>query len=151
MDDRTQSALGAPDLALSGFQLWVHGYAFNGPAECWLRVTAHCGSDGASVWASGILLETTDIDHFRRKVVAVHATLAGEATLDAMESNIRLSVVVTDHAGHLTVRAELSPAPHMQGHWFEFRSDQSFLPAVITQCDTILRRFPIPESRSKRV
>ncbi len=151
MDERTHAALGAPDLALCGFQLWVHGYAFDGPAENWLRVTAHCGANTASVWASGILLETTDIAHFRNGLDSVHATLAGRASLDSLELNIRLNVVVTDNAGHLGVRAELTPVPHSQGHWFEFQADQSYLPAVLAQCDAILARVPIREWRSMGV
>lgn len=48
---------GTPDLKLQGLQIWVHGRQFPDAADYWdgnwLRVTAHCGESGASVFATG--------------------------------------------------------------------------------------------------
>jgi hypothetical protein len=135
-------ALGVPDLVVCGFQLWVHGYAYDASADNWLRVTAHVGADGANVWTSGVLLESTDIAHFRRGVASMHGTLEGEALLSSMEANISVVMRVTDAAGHVSVRAEMRPT-YTHGHWFEFFADQSYLPTVLSQCDVVLERFPV--------
>ena len=53
MANPTTEDFGQPDIAFSGFQLWIHGGA---PQEFqdywdgnWLSVTAHCGAMGADV------------------------------------------------------------------------------------------------------
>jgi hypothetical protein len=57
--------LGEPALKVAGFQLWIHGRQFPDSTDYydgnWLRVTAHCGSSGASVWVQGAMLMVTDI------------------------------------------------------------------------------------------
>ena len=57
--------LGEPILKVLGFQLWVHGRQFEQATDYedgnWLRVTAHCGAAGASVWATGSILQAQDV------------------------------------------------------------------------------------------
>ena len=57
----TPEDLGRPDLKVAGFQLWVHGRELPETEDHddanWLRVTAHCGASGASVWAQGAILQ----------------------------------------------------------------------------------------------
>jgi hypothetical protein len=57
MNDRALGDLGAPDLKLEGLQIWVHGRQFPDLHDYWdgnwLRVTAHCGGSGASVFTTG--------------------------------------------------------------------------------------------------
>jgi hypothetical protein len=61
----TAEELGEPALRVAGLQLWVHGHQFQNSAEYfdanWLRVTAHAGAAGASVWASGAILMAPDL------------------------------------------------------------------------------------------
>lgn len=147
MDERTLSQLGAPDLELAGFQLWVHGYAYPDVRDAWdgnwLRVTAHAGVAGASVWVRGTVLDTVSVLRFRRGLAAVYETLAGEATLESQEPNLVVRVTAADRAGHLSVRADLTPEHLAQGHWFEFGADQTYLPQVIAGCDALLDRLPV--------
>jgi hypothetical protein len=55
-----EDSLGPPALQVVGFQLWIHGRQFPDAQDCWdgnwLRVTAHCGANGATVWASGAIV-----------------------------------------------------------------------------------------------
>jgi hypothetical protein len=147
MDERTQTRLGAPDLTLTGFQLWVHGYEFPDSDDSWdgnwLRVTALAGGEGASIWVSGVLLDTVSVERFRRELGAMNRTLAGEAVLESHEPSIVVRVATTDRAGHLRVRVELTSNHIAQGHWFEFDADQTYLPAAIAQCDIVVERLPV--------
>jgi hypothetical protein len=146
MDERTQSRLGAPDLNLTGLQLWVHGYEFPNSHDSWdgnwLRVTAHAGADGASVWVSGVLLDTVSIERFTRELREMDRALAGEAVLESCEPSIVVRVSTTDRAGHLRIRVELTANHITQGHWFEFDADQTYLPPALAQCDIIRKRVP---------
>ena len=58
-------SLGPPALNIVGFQLWVHGRQFPNAQDYWdgnwLNVTAHCGANGASVWASGAIVMVADL------------------------------------------------------------------------------------------
>src|SRR5688572_10901177 len=113
MDERAESKLGPPDLVLVGFQLWAHGYQFPDLADAWdgnwLRVTAHCGANGASVWVSGALLDTVSLHRFGQGLSSVHATLRGEAVLDSHEPNVVVRVTAANRSGQVRVRVELTP------------------------------------------
>jgi hypothetical protein len=60
--------LGTPDLKLEGLQIWVHGMQFPDAADYWdgnwLRVTAHCGGSGASVFATGSIIHLSELDRW---------------------------------------------------------------------------------------
>ena len=72
MDHPTPEQLGAPDLKVAGFQIWVHGRQFPDSTDYddanWLRITAHAGAAGASVWVSGAILMITDLIQFGHEV-----------------------------------------------------------------------------------
>jgi hypothetical protein len=58
--------LGPPSLHLKAFQFWVHGRQFPEAQDRWdgnwLNVTVHCGEAGASVWATGAILDTAQLE-----------------------------------------------------------------------------------------
>jgi len=155
MDARTASELGAPDLVIAGFQVWVHGYQYPDVTDAWdgnwLRVTAHCGAGGASVWAGGAILETVSFLGLARGLAEMHTTLRGDAVLDSHEPNVVVRVLTADRTGHVAVEVELTPDHLTQEHRFEFAIDQSHLPAVITQCNGVLERYPVRDATSRGV
>ena len=69
MSHASPEQLGPPSLRLAAFQLWVHGWQFPEARDKWdghwLNVTAHCGQAGASVWATGAILDTIGLLRFR--------------------------------------------------------------------------------------
>jgi hypothetical protein len=146
MNERGIDKLGPPDLTIAGFQLWVHGYEFPDALDVgdgnWLRITAHCGGSGASVWCSGALLETVSLRALARGLEDMHATLRGEAVLDSHEPNIAVRISIS-RTGQATVQVDVTPDHMTQKHWFEFEADQSYLPAIIAQCRNVLGRFPV--------
>ena len=139
--------LGAPSIRLAGFQLWVHSRQFPEAQDQWdgnwLNVTAHCAGDGASVWASGPILDTVSLAGFRNGLERLHETLSGEAVLESLEPNVIVRVAATDAAGHLRVRAEITPDLINQCHRFDFEIDQSYLPAIIADLDSVMTTFPV--------
>ncbi len=141
------SDLGRPDLRVAGFQLWVHGREF--PEACdyddgnWLRVTAHCGALGASVWVQGSILMVTDIAGFGEQC---HALLRGEpnsAALDPFEPELAVLLETAGDLGHVHVQVEITPDPLAQFHRFEFNIDQSYLSDLVKQCSAIVQKYPI--------
>ena len=139
--------LGEPALKLAGFQLWIHGREFPEARDFddgnWLRVTAHCGASGASVWAQGSIITAADVEWFRRSCLALQLAEATAAALDPFEPELRIIIEAADRMGHLSVRVQITPDHLSQSHAFEFEIDQSYLPQIIDQCTRILKEYPI--------
>ena len=139
--------LGPPDLKVAGFELWIHGRQFpdmsdHGDAN-WLCVTAHCGTLGASVWASGAILELTDIARWSAECERLHREWTGEAELSPCEPNLHVSIRPVDRLGHLIMRVQITPEHPSQHHVFDFDIDQTYLPLIVSQCRRILAEYPI--------
>lgn len=145
--DRFEERLGEPDLRLAGFQLWVHGWESSSPNtdDDWLNVTAHCGAHGASVWASGAIVQRGDLAGWIENVGFLHRELSGRAGLAPLEQN--LSVILhVDRTGGIEMVVEITPDPGNQQHRFEFDLDQTYLPPFLTQGKKLLDRYPPPAS-----
>lgn len=134
MSHPSPEQLGPPSVRLAAFQLWVHSRRFPDAQDQWdgnwLNVTVHCGQSGASVWATGAILDSVAFVRFREELEQMYNALSGEAVLESHEPNVKVRVTASDRAGHLNVRAEITPDNLAQSHWFDFEIDQSYLPAT---------------------
>jgi hypothetical protein len=143
----TPEELGEPDLKVAGFQLWVHGRQFPDADDYydgnWLRVTAHCGASGASVWAQGAMVMVTDIAGFGNQCDAMLRGDSGSAVLDPFEPELKVSLEAADSLGHIRAQVEITPDHLVQSHNMEFEVDQSYLPSIIKQCSAIVQEYPI--------
>lgn len=146
-DKLTPTELGEPDLKIAGFQLWVHGREFRDSDDYydgnWLRVTAHCGASGASVWAQGAILMVTDVAAFGDGCASMLDGTGKAASLSPLEPELEVSLQLADRLGHIRARVEITPEHLRQAHWFKFEIDQSYLPNIVRQCLTIVREYPI--------
>jgi hypothetical protein len=146
--------LGAPDLQLAGFQVWVHSQPYAGSEEPhdadWLTVTAHCGASGASVWASGTILTASAFDQFARHCDELHARLEGIARFASDEPNVSVRLEATGGRGHVSMVVEITPDHLAQEHRFDFEIDQTYLPGVAQQCREVLARYPNPHNSRDR-
>lgn len=144
--------LGEPALKVACFQLWVHGRQFPGSEDDddgnWLRVTAHCGASGASIWAEGAILMVTDIAGFGNQCAAMLGGDCKAAVLDPLEPELRVSIETADLLGHLRAQVDITPDHLAQAHRFEFEVDQSYLRGIIQQCLAIVKEYPIRGTRS---
>lgn len=149
MSHPSPEQFGPPSVRLKAFQLWVHGRQYPEAEDQWdgnwLNVTVHLGQSGASVWATGPILDSIGLMRFRDELARLYETLSGEAVLESHEPNVRVRVASSDGAGHLHVRAEITPDNLSQGHWFEFEIDQSYLPATVAQLESVLMEFPVKD------
>ncbi len=139
--------LGPPDFKLAGLAIWVHGRQFPEAQDYWdgnwLNVSVCCEAPGAIVWASGAILMNSDIKEWSQQSRKVLDRMKGEAGLQPLEPNLKVTVCSTDRHGHFVMRVEITPNHLEQEHKFEFLIDQTFLTALNSQCDAILKEFPI--------
>lgn len=149
----TPEDLGDPDLKVGGFQLWVHGRPFPDSSDYydgnWLRVTAHNGASGASVWASGALLMVTDLVRWAQECEALAQGHAQVAELAPMEPELRVVIRQADRVGHLTLRIEITPDHLRQQHSFEHEIDQTYLADISRQCRAIVTAYPVRGAEAK--
>ena len=146
MDHPTPEQLGAPDLKVAGFQLWVHGRQFPDSTDYddgnWLRVTAHAGAAGASVWVSGAILMITDLIQFGQEVDGLAKGETQRADLKPFEPELRLQIEQLDSLGHFTMQVQITPDHLTQEHCFEFEIDQSYLPGISANCRALANTYP---------
>jgi hypothetical protein len=146
MDDRALGDLGPPDLKLEGLQIWVHGRQFPDLHDYWdgnwLRVTAHCGGGGASVFTTGSIIHLPELDRWRSEAEDISKNLGGEAKLACMEPSLSANLRFGS-LGHVTMEVSITPDHMTQRHWFQFEIDQSYLTPFIKQCQSILEAYPI--------
>src|SRR5580698_7501121 len=151
MSDRVLRDLGTPDLKLEGLQIWVHGRQFPDSHDYWdgnwLRVTVHCGGNGASVFTSGSIIGLPELDGLRSEAEELSRNLRGEAKLECIEPFLHASLKSGSH-GHITMEVSITPDHMTQRHWFQFEIDQTYLGPLIRQCQSILEAYPIRGSRS---
>lgn len=138
---------GEPALKIAGFQLWVTNRQFPDASDYddgnWLLVAAHCGEEGASVWAEGALLQAQDIDRFRKDCQKLLKGEARKVTMEPLEPNLHIEIEATDKLGHFEMRVQITPNHLTQEHRFEFGIDQSYLPGIIGQCERLTERFSV--------
>ena len=141
------NSLGPPALRLAGLQLWIHGRQFPDAHDHWdgnwLNVTAHCGAQGASVWASGSIIMVSDLGRWAAQCEKLYETGQGEAALQPCEPNLSVSLRASDRLGHINMRVEITPDHMTQQHRIDFEVDQSYLPPLLAQCRAIMAKYPI--------
>ncbi len=72
----------------------------------------------------------------------MQASLAGEASLSSYEPFLNITLHA-DRLGRIDGQIEITPDPYTELHRFNVSLDQSYLPALITACDALLKRFPV--------
>jgi hypothetical protein len=147
MRDRFPDDLGPPDLRLAGFQLWVHGRELEESDDFWdgnwLRVTAHCGADGASVWASGPIVRAPELQSWAGECEDMMSFRYPGASLHCIEPNLAIEMRMDRHGGQVTMEVRITPDQATQEHAFTFFLDQSYLPDFLRDLRGILDRYPV--------
>lgn len=137
---------GEPDIKCAGLRLWVHGYQYQDVDDYWdgnwLRATANCTANGASVLISGAFIRNTEIHDWQSSVTALGEALQGEAGLECMEPELAVVLRATS-LGKIQMNVDITPDHLSQKHTFTFEIDQSYLPDLLSGCAKVLQRFPI--------
>jgi len=135
-----------PDLRFCGLSLYVDRRQFPDASDYWdgnwLMIRVRMETLGALVECAGPILMTADIERFRDQLKAMADTLAGEATLAGLEPELNMTLKMKQR-GHVVGVVEITPDHLNQQHRFQVEADQSYLPALILSCNTILSRFPV--------
>jgi hypothetical protein len=122
----------------------VHGRQFPDHHDFWdgnwLRVTAHCGADGASVFRTGSFIHLSEIASWRDQLEELNQTLIGEANLTCLEPYLRVSLKAQS-LGHISMEVSITPEHLTQRHWFQFALDQTYLGPLISQINSVLNEY----------
>ena len=85
-----------PDLKLQGFSIWIDDREFPDLDDYWdsnwLHIRAVVEASGARVKCDGPILRNTDFDQFRSQLEVLHRSLQGEARLEGLEPNLKLTL-----------------------------------------------------------
>jgi hypothetical protein len=95
-------------------------------------------------------MTSSGLERFADGCDQLHSTIADKAWLASDELNLTATLEATDSAGHFLVTVEITPDHLSQEHRFEFQIDQTYLPGIVQQCRTILRRYPSPHNSQQR-
>lgn len=139
------------DLKLAGLHIRVHGRQFPDARDDWdgdwLHVTAQCDANGASVAVSGPIVHLSELVRWCRDVEKLLHSMTGEARFDCREPNLTIQLEAAS-LGHITMDVSITPDHLTQKHWFQFAIDQSYLPSLIAQCQSILDAYPLRGERT---
>jgi|JI10StandDraft_1071094.scaffolds.fasta_scaffold12682_12 hypothetical protein len=143
--------LKSPNIKLAGLQIWIHGRQFSESEDYydgnWLNVTAHCGEAGASVWVSGAIVAVVEIDHWLSSSRELLKGLVAKAELPCIEPHLYV-ILQAGSLGHVTMEVSITPDNMTQEHKFIFEIDQSYLPSLISQCEDVLKEYPVRGANS---
>ena len=89
---------------------------------------------------------TVNIQSFMHELKKMHKTLTGSAELSAVEGEIHLRGTISK-TGHIIWETGLTyPTGIGAKLSFEFESNQSYLPQLISELDAVLKEFPVIKS-----
>jgi hypothetical protein len=146
MNEKDCKHLGKAHIELMGLQIWVHGRQFPDSEDYWdgnwLKVTAHCGAEDASIWVSGSIIHLSEILHWQESTETLYDSLQGEAKLDCIEPELNVSIEA-ESLGHLKFNVQITPNHMEQMHSFYSEIDQSYLPKLVRDCKEVLKALPI--------
>jgi hypothetical protein len=104
--------LGSPDLKLEGLQIWIHSRQFPDAEDYWdgnwLKVTAHCGASGASVFTNGSIIHLPELERWCTQAEALMTSSGGEANLECLEPNLAVRLK-GNSLGHINMEVSITP------------------------------------------
>ncbi|MDM8556099.1 hypothetical protein QUF75_15350 [Desulfococcaceae bacterium HSG7] len=139
-------ASGAPDISLSGLKIWIAGRQFEGSTDFWdanwLVVTARCSSYFSEVLTQGPIIHLSELELWMAELLKLNETICGEAVLNCMEPELSSSIRLNKN-GSGTLTVFITPDNINEHHRFTFAVDQSYLPSLIRELQTVLTKYPI--------
>jgi len=135
-----------PDLSICSFELWIFGRQFPDADDYWdgnwLDVTAKCCGTSSIVHAHGSILHLSELQQWLVECKQVYTTLSGEAHLRCMEPNIDVKIQMKER-GACELLVSLTNDHLYEQHSFCFEIDQSYLPKLIENLETVLYSYPL--------
>jgi len=126
--------------------LWILGYAYpqalDGPDANLYSVNLQTRLEGALVEVHGNILRAPELTAFLDQLEQLNRRLTGSARLERLEPNLKLNVETASKTGLLNVVVGVTPDQLSQSHKFIFSIHQPALQPCISDCRTILARYP---------
>ena len=142
-------AFGVPDISMSGLKIWISGRQFENSTDFWdanwLIVTAQCSSSCSEVVAQGPIIHLSEVEQWISELQKLKKTIHGKAKLNCMEPELDVSIML-DKKGSGSLAVFITPDHLNEQHDFTFSVDQSYLPSLIRELQTILAKYPIKGS-----
>jgi hypothetical protein len=132
-----------------GFRLVLHVERYERPQDTtgsdanWLvgAVELDVGTTGAFTAKHRVSLFTSDLDRFRNELRALDRDLSGEATLHHIESQVKVTIKLTDGRGSLSgyVREHIGATLGFD----QITTDQTYVREALEQFDELVTAFPV--------
>ena len=140
------SNLGEPDIRLAGLRIWIHNRQFPDAQDYWdgnwINAIAEFTATGAIVKVEAPFIHLGDLSYWLETLTALQSSLKGEANYEPMEPELKIGMAA-DALGHIIVNLEITPDIISQKHWFEFDIDQSYLSPLVSDLESVLKKFPL--------
>jgi hypothetical protein len=133
--------LGEPNIKIAGLAIWIHNRE-SPIEENWLNVTIHCGAQGAAVTTNGSIIHLSEIARLLEAAEHLQKALTGKIEIECIEPYLSIKFEA-EKLGHIDMIVDITPDHLLQQHSFIFEIDQSYLPKLISNCSTVLERYPI--------
>jgi hypothetical protein len=121
-----------PDIKLGELSIRING----GPQDehGWLDVTVRCEGNYGQAWIHGNIMMLGDFARWLEELIAMNSTLSGHAELYSTESAVHVLMSI-DKLGQIATEVEIGcfDGMHEEKHFFQFQTDQSYLPNLILQ------------------
>jgi hypothetical protein len=99
------------------------------------------------VRASGSLIHLGEIVGLLRGCERLYETREGQAALDCIEPNLRAKLTA-ESGGRISVEVNITDDHLTESHQFRDGIDQTYLPAIISSCRTLIEKFPVREAQN---
>jgi hypothetical protein len=139
-----------PNLCCGPLKIWVLGRQFPDATDYWdgnwLNIVAHYSVGETSITVRGPMLHLGEITIWKDDLIKMRELLRGDADLPTTEPNLRVKLRC-NHLGHVEVNCSITPEHLSEHHTFAFEMDQTYLPALIGQCERVLEEYPVRDAQ----
>jgi hypothetical protein len=136
-------------IKIENLTITVFGYSYLESSDYWdgnwINVNVYYKSGISEVSIKGDFLHLTEIDLFMNDCKKVLSGETNVITLPTMENNLQLSLMM-NLMGQISGEIVLSSNDMKEKHEYEINIDQSYLPEIMKQCESVLLKFPIKGS-----
>jgi hypothetical protein len=140
------------DIEIENLHIWVLGRQIPEAQDYydgnWLKVIAKYNSGYSVTMAGGPILMTVDIQKFLDGCKKMNEKLEGETSLHSYEINLKVKMIM-DKRGKIDGEVSITQDQLAEEHKYKFGSDQSYLQPIITQCEHVLKMYPIRDKDQK--
>ena len=147
MNDEDRSA---PDLRLAGISIWIHGRERSNTDDFWdanwLKGSVCVGAPGATVELRDASIRIDELAAFETGLRALYRDLKGKAALECLDAALAIRLT-GDGRGQVTIEVDVTPDLGTQRHWFEFSTDQSYLPDTLAALGRLLETYEVRGQR----